>query len=96
MSCPVCGKTMQNLGSPERKIFWCSSCGTLREFTGDFSRVEMPGNLRHILAAAKLDPPRMHVSQNNTIKADFLVRQVDHEHPTIELAVYDGLERRVV
>jgi hypothetical protein len=43
MSCPVCNHTMQNLGVPDQRIFWCPRCGTLREYgAGGFCRDESP------------------------------------------------------
>ena len=95
MACPVCNRTMQNLGSPERRIFWCSGCGTLKEESGDFSRVEMPGDLWHVIDAARLDPGKQHTSQHATVKADFSVQQYDTEHPRVELVIYDHLGRRM-
>lgn len=32
MACPVCDRTMQNLGLDQagRRVFWCPTCGTLK------------------------------------------------------------------
>ena len=29
--CPTCDHTMHNVGSPDRRIYWCPRCGTLKE-----------------------------------------------------------------
>ena len=29
MACPTCSCTMQNLGVPEARFFWCPRCGTV-------------------------------------------------------------------
>ena len=35
MACPTCSNTMQNLGVPDARVFWCSRCGTIRTFRSD-------------------------------------------------------------
>jgi hypothetical protein len=95
MSCPVCNHTMQNLGSPERRIFWCQRCGTLKEYTGDFSRVEMPLNLQHVLTAANLEKWKKNQSQHTQVSAAFFVHQFDEETPRIEQHLYDHNGRRI-
>lgn len=95
MSCPVCGHTMQNLGAPERRIFWCQRCGTLKELTGEFSRVEMPIWLRHVHKVSGVQA-RRNCMQSSQVKAELTVRQEDEEIPRIDMAVFDHLNRRVV
>lgn len=97
MACPVCQKTMQNLGSPERRIFWCSGCGTLKEESGEFVRYELPRMLRDVVAAAKLPALAEDRTASINVAAMFDVRQVYMEPtPRIELAVFDASGRRVV
>lgn len=31
MSCPVCNRTLQNVGADNKRIFWCPCCGTLMD-----------------------------------------------------------------
>lgn len=31
MPCPTCNHTIQNVGIPDRRVFWCPRCGTLTE-----------------------------------------------------------------
>lgn len=88
MSCPVCNHTMENLGSPERRIFWCGRCGTLKETNGDFERVEMPANLRHVVAAAELSPPAPNNTQHVTVEATFRIDQYHEDRPRIEQIIY--------
>ena len=97
MACPVWGRTMQSIGrdDPKARTWWCGGCGTLKEYTGDFSRVEMPGDLRHVVDAARLDPAKQNSSQHATVKADFSVKQYDTDHPRVELVIYDHLGRRM-
>jgi hypothetical protein len=42
MACPVCQRTMQNLGVEGQRKFWCPSCGTLKTVSGDYENVESP------------------------------------------------------
>jgi hypothetical protein len=42
MPCPVCGRTMQNLGLAGRRVWWCPCCGTLREEEGGSVRDAPP------------------------------------------------------
>jgi hypothetical protein len=85
---------MQNLGSPGRRIFWCSGCGSLKEETGDFHRVEMPLDLQHVLRTALITPGRPNEVQFNQVKGMFCVRQDGKNHPTIELHLYEATGRR--
>jgi Zn-finger nucleic acid-binding protein len=85
MSCPVCGATMQNLGSPERRVFWCPTCGTLKYASGDFESVEMPARVRHIIAAAKFSPGE---TQSATVEARFRVHQEGGEAARVEQTVF--------
>ncbi len=96
MSCPTCNHTMQNLGVQGQRIFWCSRCGTLREYTGDFSRVELPAWLRQITSVANLRPPSHNQSQHTTVTALFKVDQYDQEQPRLELHMYGPDGRRVL
>lgn len=98
MACSVCNHTMSNLGSPERRIFWCPRCGTLREYTGDFQRVEMPMNLDKILQAARLLLAKKRVDEVAGIirvDAHFEVRHADEESPLMELVVFGPNGRRI-
>jgi hypothetical protein len=95
VSCPVCGMTMQNLGSPERRIWWCSGCGTLKEKCGDLDRLEMPANLRHVLERADLPKATFQSVTATTVTGIFEVRREDYAQPTIKLALYDAAGRRV-
>ena len=94
MACPVCNHTMQNLGSPERRIFWCARCGTLKEYTGDFSRVEMPLHLQHVVEASGLKAQPKHSSSVASVSATFEVRRYEDETPRIDLIIYDHNGRR--
>jgi hypothetical protein len=43
MACPTCEHTMQNLGVPEARYFWCPRCGTVRSVAPDgFENVSTP------------------------------------------------------
>jgi hypothetical protein len=72
----------------DRRVFWCSGCGTLKEESGDHTRIEMPSNLRHVLQKADLAKGRENVSQSRQVDATFVVRQKDLAHPTIEMAIF--------
>lgn len=87
MACPVCDHTMQNLGVPERRLWWCQRCGTLKEMEGTAERIELPLHLRHVLAAAKFDPPRWHRSQRASIDAIFTVHQESLSPPHITMGL---------
>jgi hypothetical protein len=87
VSCPVCGQTMQNLGTPERRVFWCAGCGTLKEETGDFSKVEMPASLRQVVAAANAFPGRADVRLHAAVKAVFKVDQIGGDIPTVKMEI---------
>ncbi len=97
MSCPVCDRTMQNPGTPDRKVFWCGWCGTLKEETGEFVKYELPSMLRHVVLAAKLPSAALDQTSQTSVAGEFTVRQV-HKEPTprIELTVRDSCGRRVV
>ena len=95
MSCPVCNRTMQNLGSPERRIFWCSGCGTLKEESDDFSRIELTHDMRHVIEHARMESGGLQMSQHNSVAARFDVSQYNYEHPRIEMVINDSLGRRV-
>lgn len=90
MPCPVCDRTMQNLGSPDRRIWWCGYCGTLKEESGKFVRYEMPGMLRQIAATANLPPKdELKTSQTN-VEVNMRVKQVgDEPTPQIEAVIFD-------
>jgi len=96
MACPVCGKTMQSIGldDPNRRTWWCAGCGSLKEMTGDFSRVELPGDLRHVIEAAGLSDGRFGGIQSTTVKAAFNVRREGGDPPTVEMVIFDHLGRR--
>ena len=96
MSCPTCNATMQNLGSPGRRVYWCARCGTLKEVADDCARVELPGWLRHVVAAAQLRPGALNQTQSTAINGTFEIRQRDLEPPQVELVVVDNLGRRMV
>ena len=97
MACPVCGRTMQNLGSDDRRIFWCQYCGTLKEESGEFHRYELPGLLRHVVAVAKLPAAAEDSTSGTTVSAEFRIRQVRKEPtPRVELAVFGPDGRRVL
>lgn len=94
--CPVCRHTMQNLGVAGQRIFWCPRCGTLREYTGDFARVEQPLWILGVLRAAALCPKRQGTIQGRHVESSFKIEQRDLEEPRVELIVTDHSGRRVV
>ncbi len=87
MPCPVCGQTMQNLGSPARRVFWCGGCGTLKDETDTFSHVEMPAYLRHVVAEAGLSDGRFGGTQTTTVSAAFDVRREGSEPVTVKMTL---------
>ena len=52
MACPVCDHTMQNLGVPGERKFWCPRCGTLKEEIMEGALVESPIWIRNIVQSA--------------------------------------------
>jgi tRNA(Ile2) C34 agmatinyltransferase TiaS len=47
MACPTCNQTMQNLGVPGERKFWCPNCGTLKaEQTNGHVDIEAPTVIR--------------------------------------------------
>lgn len=95
MSCPVCNRTMQNLGSPERRIWWCATCGTLKEESGDFVRIESPANVRAVIRAARLSPTTSGATRVSHVDAMFDVTQANDEAPKVEMRIIDSVGRRV-
>lgn len=95
MSCPTCQHTMQNLGVEGRRIFWCPRCGTLKEFSGDFERVETTINTRHIFEAARLEPAQRDRSQHTSVEVVFKVDQYDVERPRLEQMIFKASGRRL-
>ena len=37
--CPTCDHTMQSVGTPDNKVWWCPRCGTIKMWGDD-----LPGN----------------------------------------------------
>jgi len=95
MACPICQHTMENLGSPSRRIWWCPRCGTLKEETGETGQVVLPIWLRNILESCDLAPRALGQSQCSGVRVTFIVRQVDREVPQLELQIFrpDGTRR---
>jgi tRNA(Ile2) C34 agmatinyltransferase TiaS len=45
MPCPSCSGTMQNVGVPDSRVFWCPRCGTLRMVDSDDVESDHPPSL---------------------------------------------------
>jgi hypothetical protein len=86
---------MQKLASDVLRIFWCPRCGTLTEESGDFSRTEMPANMRAVITAAKLKPGEPYTVQQSRVQATFVVDVTNDQHPKVELRIIDDTGRRV-
>lgn len=95
MSCP-CGHTMQNLGVEGKRIFWCPRCGTLKEYTGEFFRVESPAWIRQVVEVSGIKGGVRGSSQHGAVNATFKVDQLDEELPRVELIVYRAGGQRVL
>lgn len=98
MSCPTCNRTMQSIGKddPAQRTFWCATCGTLKEYNGDFYRIELPGWLRQVIASARLRSGQGDSSQHVTVDAHIKISQHNDEAPRLELVALDHNGRRLV
>jgi hypothetical protein len=85
MACPVCDYTMQNLGVPPGRTFWCPRCGTLKieNSGGTYECVEHTIWVRRIIGLANLLPRASNASQNAPTPVLFLVEQKGLEPPTV-------------
>lgn len=87
MPCPICDRTMQRLGMNDR-IFWCGSCGTLKECSGDIERITMPGDLQHVLATARLKDGEPGILAVRVVQVSYFVGLVDGQHQMVEMIVH--------
>jgi hypothetical protein len=78
MACSMCDGTMQNLGAPTGRIFWCARCGTLKMDggPGTHETVESPIWVRQIVTAARFMPFRSNAAQHTMINVPYDVNQV--------------------
>lgn len=93
MPCPTCDHTMHNLGVPQKSIFWCPRCGTIKD---EHAVTERPSWLRRVSEIANLGPSVISTFQANSVKAIFHVRRRDLGAESIELEINDAAGRRVV
>lgn len=94
MSCPTCNHTMQNLGAEGQRIFYCPRCGTLKEYCGDFFRIELPYWLRQALSLHDLKRQANAVTHTETA-VRLIITQGDGE-PQIDFHIYDRNGKRVI
>lgn len=70
MPCPVCDRTMQNVGATTDRIFWCPTCGTLRTVSGDHTKDEPPSFIRRVIDMSVL-------SRNSAVTAAYTFRETE-------------------
>lgn len=51
MPCSICNHTVQNLGVADRRVFWCSRCGTVKTVDDDHENVSVPWLVDRVKAA---------------------------------------------
>lgn len=54
MSCPTCQHTMTNLGVPEKRVFWCPRCGTVKSCTAGGEVADRPALVGDVLMSCVL------------------------------------------
>lgn len=97
MACPTCNRTMHSIGKDAEgeRTFWCSSCGTLKEYRGDFCRIELPTNLRRIIEVAGLSVGRADTSQHASVEVIYRIDQYHEDSPRLEQIILRGDGRRL-